>query len=465
MTELKLKRLEREINQSDPWADDKLERQKCADALTSLIRDMPESIVLSLNGHWGSGKTFMLKRWQTDLIQKGFSTLYFNAWEDDYCNDPLVAILGQLRKHIGKEKLENVTKYAMPLLKAGANMILKSATGGTVNLDDIGTENNVFDEYDDAKTNLKKLKESLIEVIQQIADEGKTLPLVFIIDELDRCRPSFAIELLERIKHIFDIPNVIFVLGIDRKQLGHSIKSVYGQDMDVEGYLHRFIDINFILPEVHPGPFCEHLLSYLGVESFLLTRGKGKTNKDDYNDFKDFFPKLCYGMKLTLREIEYGIRLFVLASKNTQEDYKLYPLLLSVLIVLKLKNENLYKKYTTNQCLVSEVLDFICDDIPHNIFSDHSCSVLEAYVYSTDHSNYGENIVKEQLILQVEGKSLTKPRYLSKRTKKLDIDSTNQILNFYKHITDSFDMRMSRKTLNYLTEKIELASSFLGKDY
>ncbi len=276
---LKFKSTEIDIDKDNPWADDKLNRKKLADALTNFIVGLPDYMVFSLNGSWGSGKSFMLKRWQLDLRLNGFSAIYFNAWEDDYYNDPLIAIIGQLKEYMGHE-WDSVAKYAMPFIKAGANIAIKAITGGCADLNGMETSQNVFDEYNEARVNIQKLKQEIISAIQETASNGKKLPLVFIIDELDRCRPTFAIELLERIKHIFNIQNIVFVLGIDREQLGHSIKCVYGQDMDVEGYLHRFIDMNFRLPDVDPAVFCDHLFRHWGIEDYFCRKadchGAGK---------------------------------------------------------------------------------------------------------------------------------------------------------------------------------------------
>ena len=71
--------------------------------------------------------------------------------------------------------------------------------------------------------------------------------VIIFVDELDRCRPSYAIELLERIKHLFNIGGLVFVLALDREQLGHSIKAVYGNGIDSDGYLRRFVDFEYQL--------------------------------------------------------------------------------------------------------------------------------------------------------------------------------------------------------------------------
>ena len=74
--------------------------------------------------------------------------------------------------------------------------------------------------------------------------------MIFFIDELDRCRPNFAIELLEVIKHLFYIDNFIFIISIDKDQLSYSIANIYGHNMDTEGYLRRFFDLDYTLPRI-----------------------------------------------------------------------------------------------------------------------------------------------------------------------------------------------------------------------
>lgn len=247
----------------------------------------------------------------------------------------------------------NWNKYAAPIIKAGANILVKALTSGTVDLDGIQSSKNVFDEYSDAKDNIKKLKDGIVAAIKKTAAKDKKLPLIFIIDELDRCRPTFAIELLERIKHIFDIPNIVFVLGIDREQLGHSIKCVYGQNMDVEGYLHRFIDMNFTLPDAAPAKFCDYLFERWGIKDyFFLKSEKHEIHSKDYIRFKRIFRKLCEGFKLSLREIEHAIRIFALAGKNIKVYESVFPDLLAMLVFLKMKNGRLYQEFSRGRCLV-----------------------------------------------------------------------------------------------------------------
>ena len=84
---LRLKLPEPEIQGENPWADDSLKRSDVAEKLTKLISGQSDPFVISLHGHWGTGKTFLLKRWQKQLENDGFRAIYFNAWEDDFCRN------------------------------------------------------------------------------------------------------------------------------------------------------------------------------------------------------------------------------------------------------------------------------------------------------------------------------------------------------------------------------------------
>ena len=98
-----------------------------------------------------------------------------------------------------------------------------------------------------------KTAEEIRELVKNILDSvinEKAQRLVIFIDELDRCRPSYAIEMLERIKHYFDDDRVIFVISVNKEQLVHTISKHYGYGFDSTGYLNKFFDINAYLPEV-----------------------------------------------------------------------------------------------------------------------------------------------------------------------------------------------------------------------
>ena len=122
---LQLKLRELDILSEQPWHDDKLSRKQTAERLTKLIRNQRESIIISINGQWGTGKTYLLKRWQKDLEKDQFRAIYYNAWEDDFCNDPLLSIIGQMSEQFKegkfKKSAEQVGQIAVQLIRQNLN--------------------------------------------------------------------------------------------------------------------------------------------------------------------------------------------------------------------------------------------------------------------------------------------------------------------------------------------------------
>ena len=105
------------VDSDNPWADDLLARQPIAIRLTNLVATQELPLTVSLHGQWGTGKTFMLMRWHRTLEHENYRAIYFNAWEDDFYDDPLVAIVGQLSKYFDEHSLKwlvsNVAKVAV----------------------------------------------------------------------------------------------------------------------------------------------------------------------------------------------------------------------------------------------------------------------------------------------------------------------------------------------------------------
>ena len=124
---------ERPIDPQNPWADDLVGRDELASKLTRLVQTADQSMRCSLHGPWGSGKTYLLRRWQQELENAGFRAIYYNAWEDDSCNDPLLAMLGQLRVEFDQPEFRNIIrligKASGPLLEATTGALIQSTTG------------------------------------------------------------------------------------------------------------------------------------------------------------------------------------------------------------------------------------------------------------------------------------------------------------------------------------------------
>ena len=269
------------------------------------------------------------------------------------------------------------------MLNKGVERITGVDVAGIIEEDIQTAKESVFDDY----VSMTESRETLREALQNLANENfeeKKIPLVFIVDELDRCRPTFAIEVLERIKHLFNINHMVFVLGIDRRSLGKSIQSVYG-DIDAENYLHRFIDFDFLLPPADHKFFTGAMWDRYHIPDILTGLANTSTTSgaiiSQSNEFKEVVVFLFTLHQFTLREIEQSIKLFSLLLKTVPPNHNIFPLLIPILMVLKLKNPALYSQYVNSACSVSAVMEYLC---PSRITSSEDFKTLiPAVVLST----------------------------------------------------------------------------------
>ncbi|NUE66609.1 P-loop NTPase fold protein [Snodgrassella sp. ESL0253] len=365
----KLKKcLQVEIDAADPFKNDVLDRKANIEILTQFITSYEQSIVLCIDAGWGQGKTTFIRMWQQYLKNQDIPTIYFNAWESDYTDDALIALIGEIGLVIDNLSGEDKSKAKgfFSTIKNKIGYLTKDASskewltigaafgslisGGRIKVDKIAefTANlgaslakDQIEKYEKSKQVLFEFKQALSRLAECYCGDDDNKPLVIFIDELDRCRPNFAIEVLEKAKHLFNVDNIIFVLATDKTQLGHSIRAVYGQGLDVNGYLRRFIDFDYLLPSPVKSDFIVSLSKQLGLNKYL---NAPPSQFPVYNyTLLNILKDITNLYKLTLREQEAlcNILNIIVRTKNqlTQEEYTL----LFFLIVLKLKFPDLYK--------------------------------------------------------------------------------------------------------------------------
>jgi hypothetical protein len=103
------------------------------------------------------------------------------------------------------------------------------------------------------------------ELTSKLHAAGVNSPLFVMIDELDRCRPSYAVTVLERVKHLFEANDVVFIFATDTNQLQHTIRGAYGGDFDGRSYLSRFFDRRYSFPEPRLGEFVKSKLDLIDL--------------------------------------------------------------------------------------------------------------------------------------------------------------------------------------------------------
>ena len=375
-----------EIDTDNPFKNDALKREDNITVLTHFITSFEQSIVLCIDGGWGQGKTTFIKMWQQYLNNQHIPTIYFNAWESDYTDDALIALIGEISLSIEKLKVQDKTKaekiiapiykYAAKFAKAVApsvaNLSIKAISGGLTNADELSKTLSALGEslvkeqvkkYEESRKTLSKFKEELSKLAQCYTGGDKQKPLVIFIDELDRCRPDFAIEVLEKAKHLFNVDNIIFVLATDKTQLSHSIRAVYGQGLDVNGYLRRFIDFDYLLP-LSNRKYITHLINKFSLGKYLLLK------ETHYIEPKSFLENMVDKYNLTLREQEAFCNIFniiVRTKDNAWFDY--WVIIICIfLIILKLKFPDIYKNLGNKN--FSDFLDETIKNIDSHCASD-----------------------------------------------------------------------------------------------
>ena len=421
--------------------------------------------MISIDGHWGTGKTFLLKRWQKDLENKGFRVIYFNAWEDDFCDDPLLSIIGQLSEYFEEGKLksfaEEAARIAVPLLVKNVSSVTNRFTGLTLDVNHNGRD--LLREYREQRKTKTDLKEKLAKMSNAVIEETER-PLVFIIDELDRCRPTFAIELLERVKHIFDVSGLVFVLGVNRAEICKSLQSIYGE-IEADVYLRRFFDMEFSLPSTNASQFCRNLMAKYRLGECFRSLSKAANNNmhsEEFHNLSEAFPALCVCFDLSLRDIDYCVRLIALTARSLSERQYMFPYLLGLLIPLKLKNPVLYRQFILGERRASEVMNYVEEFNTRQTADPHLdewFTFMEAYLYMSEKPNpalVGGSSPLAQLRRQRQDIDLTHPELLSNRTKALDSERTDWLIGM---IDSEKGHRLQMGALNHLAGLIDLHQS------
>lgn len=369
------KRSEVEVLPEEPFDNDELDREKFADTLTTLIKTSNGPLVIGLSGKWGTGKTTFVRMWQ-EKLEPEFKCLYFNAWKNDFVSDPLVAFVGEISKVIqanGDEseidreaKIKQLQNAAGKVIKFGIPPLLRILSAGLVDAEAMrtaieevaaGTEQ-IFEEYEEEQKSIKEFRtelKSFAQSFQSPSNDSGSTPLIFFVDELDRCRPDFAVELLERVKHLFNVPNVVFILSTAKDQLRHSLRAFYGEGMDAEAYLRRFIDLEYSLPEPSPEKYVNVLFNAFEFKD-LLKRYQNQSQVA----LLELIARMTEVMGLSLRDQDqYFTRLSLIYRIQNERASRTDEILLiftAFVTALRMFKNDLYSDIRANGSRLQDVL-------------------------------------------------------------------------------------------------------------
>lgn len=348
------------IDYDNPFANDILDREAEAKALTELFNIVENQMVLAVSSPWGTGKSAFLKMWNQYLIKEGYKTIFFNSWENDFVDEPFIAFLNEIRECLELNENDNIIKsgkliWESILIQSPklVSKIVKNKTG--IDAEDIFSTDYLssliagkIESYKVDKESISSFKNDLKQIAQNNYDVLKK-PLVIFVDELDRCRPDYAIKLLERIKHLFNVDKIVFVLGIDKEALSNSIKTIYGEKTDTNGYLTRFIDLEFRLKNSPRVLYINHLINkYLNNKN----NDSNAINKNKY--FKECIKTLLVNFNISYREMEKVIiELYIMIKLNKVSDKDIYFIV--ILSLIKRMDNSLYNKIKSKDIIYNDV--------------------------------------------------------------------------------------------------------------
>ncbi|MDD2291864.1 MAG: P-loop NTPase fold protein [Aliarcobacter sp.] len=373
------------MSENHDLKEDKLNRKEEINFLINYLTKRFElktkdPFVLNINAPWGYGKTFFLKSLKEEL-EKEHEVIYFDAWKNDFTKEPLLAFFSEINnslekylKAYNKTKkpfLNSIFKSSLPIL---ISVLTKHLTGLSLEqFDELLSEDEEEkkDVKDDAKTTLssimskttelalkehstikksiKEFKINMLEILELIKNQEKKLPLFILIDELDRCRPNYAIELLENIKHIFDIEGIYFIVATNSQELSHSINAIYGANFSSETYLKRFFNQEYTLKEPDIYDYCKFLfekeIDVLLSDKVKIFNLLSPENYENKNLNAIMFSTYAQYFNLSLRDISQAIdtlSTILLTWENENEELHLAYILF--FIMCKQKSNEMFEE-------------------------------------------------------------------------------------------------------------------------
>lgn len=383
---------------SKPFPDDRLNRQDYANGLIKFIKRL-DSGVIAIDGEWGVGKSWLGDRLKQGIDQEGIaSTIWIDAFEADWEDDPALSLVAAIANQVGSVNKASWLKKAAPclarLIPAGAKAVAKAAANAA------GFNDEIVDDLSDAikdessayiESRLKDLadrKQALMHLknlLAEVVGQSTNKKLVVFVDELDRCSPEYAIRFLERLKHLFNIEHVIYILLWNRTQIQAAVETFYGVGSGGQMYLDKFIDFPLHLPLSHISK------GTIGPMRSLLESLSGRFNRDERLALDEniyWLDAIATLLSLTARESEHLARWWVMSPNRNTVGLETW------LLGFKVKHPNLFADIRDGKedvhVKVRDILNALSPDdnlkaVVETLVNVHSCYMLNDF----DHLDAG----------------------------------------------------------------------------
>ena len=390
---------------NNQYTEDLLDRQRTINKWTERFIKNGNHLVLAVHAEWGMGKTFFAKQWHEHLKKLNYPVCYIDAFENDFIDDPFkvitFSIINQLKENENIKKgldkeiqdFENEGKnYLWEAVKLTGKHTMQSVLSllPLIKADKTADElvkmykeevyKDPYAEEDSYKIHVKNFKEKLAKLVYD------NKPLVIMVDELDRCKPSFAIELLEKLKHLYDVNNVIFILFINENELANIVKGYYGSELNGHEYLRKFIDIRAELPELNQDT----------ARKFITTHSNLLQNNFQHIDTPIYcIEELIRLFNFSLRDI---LQLINLAKYyNYKNDAYLF-LYVAILKGFQIKNREIYNKLITMQNVdfskYDEIVKKDCKNVEYSVLYKFKSYYEKVLAEINSNLNYDQKFSK-----------------------------------------------------------------------
>ncbi|HRE73034.1 MAG TPA: P-loop NTPase fold protein [Accumulibacter sp.] len=341
-----------------PFKPDIFDREALAVTLTGYINRTKDGCVMGIDAPWGEGKSWFGRNWRAKLKAEGYKTIYLDAFERDYSDDPFTVLTAEILDAVSegtnrsskKKLLAASLKLGKTLLPAAAKITINAIGNAMLGAKNItGDVAEMVKKVDEAaaavseKYIASRLAESEAEKMSVIGfrtslaefSAAQTKPVVFFIDELDRCRPDFAVRVIERVKHFFDVPNLVFVLLLNRDQLRRAIEGVYGHGFDADAYLGKFIHLFLALPKSRSVDSDKS--NATSVYASHVAKRYEFQDSMELNNFVYTFGRFSAAFDMSLRDVEKAFTLLALGGLSESSTHLAWP------IVVKLKHPDVFR--------------------------------------------------------------------------------------------------------------------------
>lgn len=359
------------VPEAEPFEHDKLRRRDSILVLSDLLQSISGSSVIAVDAGWGMGKTTFLRMWAQHLRNGAFPVAIFNAWQTDFSDQPFLALSSELMDGLaqhpdmkGRAPLHRLKRAASSVARLAplpATRVVAAAIPG------VGAQLaqelspavlSPFDEelvrYTETKNAYEEFRRRLGEAAAELSAGANCRPLVVMIDELDRCRPSYAVALLETAKHLFDADHIVFVLALNRDQLAHSIKAVYGDRIDASNYVGRFFDLDYRLPDPNRQLLITTALDSFSIANFESGRSWFGGTEEDFP--KSLLPLILDRPSLSHRQLLQTIHRLAVIFASLPKAEPVHLEMLSILLTLRAVDASLYQRFAAGEVTDEEAI-------------------------------------------------------------------------------------------------------------